>query len=60
MPHGEQKDQNQPEIEEQTLDLSKETLKDLDADVDAEKVKGGLARTSFSCGQNLCISINAC
>ncbi len=59
MPREEQKDQNQPEIEEQTLDLSKETLKDLDADFDAEKVKGGLMHTSFSCGRDLCTTHDA-
>jgi len=56
MPREELKDQNQPETkDEQTpLDLSKETLKDLDADFDAEKVKGGAMHTSFSCGNDLC------
>ena len=57
MPGEEKKDQVQ-QRKEQKLDLSKETLKDLDAQT-KDDVKGGVARTSFSCG-NLCISINAC
>lgn len=41
------------------LNLAKETLRSLNSD-DLGLVQGGLMRTSFSCGRDLCISINAC
>jgi hypothetical protein len=54
MPREELKDQEPQKTEEQTLELAKETLKDLDAKFDAEQVKGGAMHTSFTCGADLC------